>query len=331
MFVNICRLLSLLLLLPVLWGCFFANRVTIALVKGVEAMKQSVCIVTGANNGIGFETAKALAVQGKRVVMICRSRERGEAARQKIAAAAGRTPDLLLADLSLQAQVKQVAAQFRAKYDRLDVLVNVAGFSWNERAETSEGFERTFALNYLAYFTLSLELVDLLVGSAPARVVNVASNAHRWREIEFDNLQGEREFPVKRMPPLSIMYGWTNMMRIMFTYTLAERLGPHGVTANVLCPGLVPVKRSGVSPLMNRMVGLMRWMPRARTPEEAAQRIIWLASAPEAAELNGVYFQDGERMDSAPQTYDGAARDRLWEMTLALAEYDQDPSLQSFP
>lgn len=291
-------------------------------------MTTPICIVTGANNGIGYETAQALTAQGKQVVMLCRSRERGEAARQKIAAATGRTPDLLLADLSLQAEVKRAAAEFRSKYDRLDALVNVAGFSWNERQETAEGFERTFALNYLAYFTLTLELVDLLVKAAPARVVNVASAAHRWRDIEFDNLQGEQVFPVKKMPPLSIMYGWSNMMRIMFTYTLAERLKPYGVTANVLCPGFVPVKRSTVSPFMNWLVGWMRYLPNARTPQAAAETIIWLASAPEAAALSGAYFQGGTQMESAPQSYDRAARERLWQTTLDLVGYATDPTAE---
>jgi NAD(P)-dependent dehydrogenase (short-subunit alcohol dehydrogenase family) len=285
-------------------------------------MTQPVMIVTGANNGIGFETAKALTAQGTHVVMVCRSQERGEAARQKIIAATGQTPDLLLADLSLQAQVKKVAAEFRAKYGRLDALINVAGFSWNERGLTAEGFERTFALNYLAYFSLTLELVETLIHSAPARIVNIASSAHRWQDIEFDNLQGEREFPVKKMPPLSSMYGWTNMMRIMFTYSLADRLKPFGVTANALCPGFVPVKRSSISPVMNFFTGLMRWLPNARTPQEAAETIVWLASSPEAADLTGSYHESGQHIDSAPQTYDVAARERLWQETVKLVGYD---------
>ncbi len=286
---------------------------------------RKICLVTGSNNGIGFETAKGLAAQGCQIVMLCRSRQRGEAARQKIAAATGHTPDLLLADLSIQREIKRAAAEFRERYDRLDVLVNVAGYSWPERQETDEGFERTFALNYLGYFTLTLELLDLLIQSAPARIVNIASEAHRWQDISFDNLQGEKSFPTQRMPPLPIMYGWTNMMRIMFTYELANRLQNAGVTANVLCPGFVPVRRSAASPLMNAMSWVMSKMPNTRTPAQAAETIIWLASAPEAAEKNGAYYSSGEEKQSAAQSYDEAVRRQLWKTTLDLVGYERDP------
>lgn len=149
-------------------------------------MNEQVCLITGANNGFGFETSKELARRGIHVVMVCRSAERGEAARQAIYKETGNLPDLLLADLAYQAQVKRVALEFRATYDRLDILINNAGFAYTPRQESEEGFEKTFALNYLAYFTLTVELIDLLLASAPARIINTASEAHRWDNISLD-------------------------------------------------------------------------------------------------------------------------------------------------
>lgn len=288
-----------------------------------KPMDGKICLVTGANNGMGFETAKKLTALGAHVVMLCRSRERGEAARQKIARETGHMPDLLLADLSLQHQIKQVAADYRAKYERLDVLVNVAGFAFDTRDVTSEGFERTFALNYLGYFTLTLELVDLLIASAPARVVNIASESHRWSDITFDNLQGEKSFPKRRMPPLPLMYGWTNMYRIMFTYELADRLAKKGVTANCLCPGFVAVSRSSHGWFTNGLTKVLCFLLRATTAAEAAETIVYLASSPEAAELTGVYYESGQLARSAEQSYDKAVRARLWSETLRLTGSDR--------
>ncbi|MGB0385061.1 MAG: SDR family NAD(P)-dependent oxidoreductase [Ardenticatenaceae bacterium] len=287
-----------------------------------QGMDGKVCLVTGANNGMGFETAKKLTALGAHVVMVCRSRERGEAARQRIARETGHLPDLLLADLSLQREIKRVAAEYRAQYERLDVLVNVAGFAFNTREVTDEGFERTFALNYLGYFSLTLELVDLLVSSAPARVVNITSEAHRWSDIAFDNLQGEKSFPKRRMPPLPLMYGWTNMYRIMFTYELADRLAAKGVSANCLCPGFVAVSRSSHGRFTNGLTKVLGFLLRATTAAKAAETIVYLASSPEAAELTGAYYESGKLARSAPQSYDKAVRTRLWSETLRLTGYE---------
>lgn len=284
-----------------------------------------VCLITGANNGFGYETSKALAAMGARVVMVCRSEKRGKAAQARIAKATGNTPDLLLADLLLQSQVKQVVSTFRERYDRLDVLLNNAGFSYKEREETEEGFERTFALNYLAYFTLTIELLDLLRKSAPSRIVNTASTAHQWREVDLDNnLQGERDFPPGPFG-LSQMYGWTNAYRIMFTYELSQRLEGSGVVANSFSPGFVPVRRSGVPWYLNMLMPLMRLIPSARSPKQAAQTMIALATAPDYEALSGLFLSDGEPATSSDQTLDATVRKKLWELTCQLLGYAQDP------
>lgn len=285
------------------------------------AMHNKVCVITGANNGFGFVSAQRLAAMGAKVLMVCRSRERGEDARRKIAAAAGQSPELYIGDFLLQSDVRRVAAEIAAAHPAVDVLVNNAGFAFSERAVTTEGFERTFALNYLAYFTFTRDLLGLLRQSGAGRIVNVASSSHRWREFTFDNLQGEKEFPVRRFPPLSAMYGWSNIYRIMLTYEQAERYQADGLTANCMCPGFVPVVRAGATAFQNLMIRVIpRFMPNARTPEQAAETVVYLASSPEAAKLNGVYFQSGVQMRSSDQTYDAALRRRLWAVTETLVE-----------
>jgi NAD(P)-dependent dehydrogenase (short-subunit alcohol dehydrogenase family) len=282
-------------------------------------MKDKVCVITGSNNGFGFVSAQRLTAMGATVLMVCRSRERGEAARAKIAAATGRQPDLYLGDFLLQADVRRVAAEIAARHPKVDVLVNNAGYAFGERALTSEGFERTFALNYLAYFTFSRDLRTLLRASGAGRIINIASSSHRWSDIDLDNLQGEKRFPTRRFPPLPAMYGWSNVCRIMLTYEQAGRYQADGITANCLCPGFVPVVRAGATAFQNWMIRVIpRFMPNARTPEQAAETVVYLASSPAAGTLSGVYFQSGVQMRSSDQTYDPAVRRALWEQTQAL-------------
>jgi NAD(P)-dependent dehydrogenase (short-subunit alcohol dehydrogenase family) len=295
-----------------------------------NSMTDKVCLITGANNGFGFVTARELAARGAKVILLCRDKGRGEKAQADILKATGTSTDLLLADMSLQEQVKRVASEFKARYERLDVLINNAGYAFNKRELTTEGFERTFALNYLAYFTLTLELLPLLLSSAPSRIINTASEAHRWSDISFDNLQGETSFPVKRMPPLPVMYGWTNVMRIMLTYTLAKKLKDKQVTANCFCPGFVPVKRSSQGAFMNALLGLIQYLPAARTPEQAAQTILELATSRELQDKTGLYYSSGELSKSAAQTYDKTVRETLWQKTLLLTGY-ADPFDSSHP
>jgi NAD(P)-dependent dehydrogenase (short-subunit alcohol dehydrogenase family) len=294
----------------------------------VKVMHGKICLITGANNGIGFETCKELSRLGATVVMVCRNQQRGEAARDRITSETGQTPDLLWADLRLQEEVKRVAGEFRSRYDRLDVLVNNAGAVFFKREETPEGFESTFALNYLAYFTLTMELMESLLAADGARIINVSSRAHTWNPMDFDNLQGEREFPMGKFG-MPAMYGWTNLYRIMFTYELAERLQNKGIVANAINPGFVPVKRSTASAFSNLLMSLFSRMPGTISPNEAAQTIINLATSPDAASQSGKYYSEGELAQSSDETYSQALRVRLWKKTLSLAGYENDPLLDT--
>ena len=197
-------------------------------------MAGKVCIVTGSNSGIGKETAFALAEMGATVIMVIRSQEKGKVALDEIVSKTGNNSvSLMTCDMSSMASVRDFAAEFKKKYDRLDVLVNNAGAEYVKRQVTSEGFEKTFAVDYLAPFLLTYELLDLLKASAPSRIVNVSSGLAKNGKVNFDDLQNENNY--KGMQA----YSNAKLMLMMFTYELSRKLEGTGVTVNVLMPGFV--------------------------------------------------------------------------------------------
>jgi retinol dehydrogenase-14 len=278
-------------------------------------MSGKVCIVTGANSGIGKETARALAAMGATVVMVVRNREAGEQARQEIINGTGNESiELMIADLFSMAEVKRLADEFKSRHERLDVLINNAGGIFPKREITGDGFERTFALNHLTPFLLTHELLDVLKTSAPSRIVNVSSNAHMMGKIDFENLQSEKKYG--QMGP----YGNAKLMLIMFTYALARRLEGTGVTVNVLHPGFVRThfgqnNASRARKLMFRMIG-----PLAKSPKKGAETSIYLASSPEVEGVSGEYFVNCRPAKSSNVSYDKDLQEQLWKRTEALLE-----------
>lgn len=269
-------------------------------------MKNKICLVTGANAGIGRETALALAKMGAHVVMICRSAERGRAAQEAIIAQSGNNQvDLLLADLSVQAEVRRVAAEFIERYSQLDVLVNNAGAIFTERQESADGIELTLALNHLGYFLLTQELLPLLKASAPACIVSVSSDAHYGGKLDFDDLQLRQGYAGFRA------YAQSKLANILFTYELARRLEGTGVTANTLHPGFVASQFGRNSAgFMASLVRLLQVF--ARSEAKGAETSIYLATAPELATTTGQYFADKKPKRTAAITYDTAVAQRLW-------------------
>ncbi|MEM8534512.1 MAG: hypothetical protein AAGF95_26945, partial [Chloroflexota bacterium] len=166
--------------------------------------------------------------------------------------------------------------------------------------------------------------LDLLLVSAPARIVNTASSSHHWNPIQFDNLQGEQEFPPGKFG-MPAMYGWSNTYRIMFTYELANQVRDTGIVANTFCPGFVAVQRSAAPRIVNAIMPLFGVLAKARSPQEAAEIIVYLATSPEAATQTGTYYSSGELTRSSAETYDEALRNRLWHTTLNLLGYTHDP------
>ena len=267
-------------------------------------------IVTGSSSGIGLVTACELARMGARVAMICRPGPHVEEARRRVEAAAGNPSriELLSADLSSQASVRSVAAEFLRTHDRLDVLVNNAGLYLPDRRLTVDGLEATFATNHLGPFLLTRLLLDLLSASAPARIVCVSSEAHRVGRIAFDDLQGEERFRGMRA------YAQSKLANLLITRELARRLAGTGVTANSLHPGVV---RTGFG---HDAGGFMNWGTRLVsrfmiTPEEGARTSIHLASSSLVENVTGLYFAKCKTRTPAAAARDDAVGRRLWDVS----------------
>jgi retinol dehydrogenase-14 len=266
-----------------------------------------VAMVTGANDGIGRATALGLAKLSATVVMVCRDRPRGEAAQAAIRAESGNPAvELLLADLSSQAAVRNLAAAYQRTHAHLHILVNNAGASAKRRTVTADGIELSFAINYLAPFLLTNLLLDVLKASAPARIVNVTSAGEMMGRIDFEDLMGERAYSPARA------YNQSKLANVLFTYELARRLEGTGVTANCLHPGFVKTKmtaRDGGG-WMDLMIRLARRF--ALTPEQGAQTTLYLASSPEVQGVSGKYFENKREKRSSPRSYDPSVARRLW-------------------
>jgi NAD(P)-dependent dehydrogenase (short-subunit alcohol dehydrogenase family) len=279
-------------------------------------IKPFVSLVTGANAGIGYHTALGLARQGYEVVMLCRSAERGEEARQQIILASGNEAvHLLKADLASLADIRRAAGEFLGRFDRLDVLVNNAGLVRAKREETVDGFEMTFAVNHLAYFLLTHLLLDRLKAAAPARIVNVSSNAHLRSRFDFDDIDR-----IQRFAPYGV-YAQSKLANVWFTRALARRLEGTGVTVNALHPGVVRtnIAGSGWHPLAVAFRFLGRFY---LTPEQGAETSIFLASSPDVAGVTGQYFNRKKSVRAAPSAYNDEDAERLWRISAEMVGID---------
>ena len=277
-----------------------------------DNIQGKVCMVTGATRGIGFETALGMAELGAEVILVGHNQERGEKAREKINRYAGRDATVFFrADLSSMEAIDRLAQEVKARYDRLDVLVNNAGAMFMQRKESADGYEMTFALNHLNYFRTTLLLLDLLRKSDAARIVVVSSNSHRNARLNFDDLQLENGYG-----PLDA-YGKSKLANLLFTYELDRRLSGSGITVNALHPGFVGTN-----------FGMQTWYMRpfmwgmhllfGRSPEEGAETPIYLAASPEVEGVSGRYFIDKKQVESSEVSYNRQDAERLWEISKKL-------------
>ena len=291
-------------------------------------MNGKVVIVTGANAGIGKAAALKLAEMGAHIIMVARDEVRGRVAQSEVKTASGSTRvDLLIADLSSQQSIRQLATSIQHGYERIDVLLNNAGGVFGERRLTIDGIEYTFALNHLGYFLLTLLLLDVLKRSAPARIVNVSSNAHTGGHINFDDLQGERKYSAFGA------YSQSKLANVLFTYELARRLEGTGVTANCLHPGFVNTRfgRDGdLGGLMSRVLGVIAPLM-ARTPERGADTAVYLASDPQLAHVTGKYFDARKDTRSTSESYDSAIAQRLWTLSEEMTGISKRQTSNSSP
>jgi NAD(P)-dependent dehydrogenase (short-subunit alcohol dehydrogenase family) len=287
----------------------------------MSEMKGKICNVTGSNSGIGKETALSLAKIGAHVVLVVRNRERGEKARLEIVKQTeNNSIDLMICDLSSMDSIRSFAQEFKRKYHRLDVLINNAGAMFSKREVTPEGFERTFAVNYLGPFLLTHELLDLLKSSAPSRIINVSSGLAKNGKVDLDDLQSENNYEGTKAYARvrAPVYANTKLMLMMYTYELARRLKGSGVTANVLMPGFVATnlgKNSGSlsSSLMFKMV-----RPMQVNAKKGAETSVYLASAGDVKDVSGKCFTKKKEAITCPASYDEERQKQLWKKTESL-------------
>lgn len=260
-------------------------------------------LVTGATDGIGKQTAIMLAERGARVIVHGRSPERTAAAAEDVARSAG-TPWVgqASADLSSLAEIHGMAEQILATYDRLDVLVNNAGVFMRERVLTRDGFEATYAVNFLAPFVLSHLLVPHLARSASARVINVSSNTHQRTRFDWENLQGEREWDD------SLAYASSKLALVLFTVEFARRVAGHGIRSNALHPGVVSTK------LLKEGFGVEG----LDSMEKGAATSVFLALSDEGGQATGKYFVEGAATRCHPLAGDPLTTSKFYERTAAM-------------
>jgi NAD(P)-dependent dehydrogenase (short-subunit alcohol dehydrogenase family) len=265
-------------------------------------------LVTGATSGIGLEASVTLAREGHLVVMVGRDQAKTLKCVAEVKQRAGSTKvESLLCDFSSQASIRALAAAYRAKYDRLDVLINNAGTVNNERTVTADGLESTFAVNHLGYFLLTNLLLDLVVKSAPARIVVVASTGHYRGTMPLDDLGFEKG-------GYSIMgaYSRSKLGNVMMTRSLAKRLEGKGVTVNALHPGGVATNIwSGAPGWAKPMLAIVKALFMI-TPEQGGQTLTYLATSPEVEGKTGLYFEKNKPKECAPLAKDEGLAERLW-------------------
>lgn len=275
-------------------------------------MTGKICLITGGTNGIGKRTALVLAKMGATVVIVGRSAPKTAQVVEEIRASSGNpNVDSLLADLSSQRDVRRLADKFKSKYQYLHVLINNAGAAFMKRQLSVDGIEMTLALDHLAYFLLTNLLLDTLIASTPARIINVSSGAHTSGRIEFNNLQGERAYGPGAYPN-------SKLANILFTVELAQRLEDTCVTVNALHPGFTATgfgKNNGkvMSALVSILVPLV-----ARSPAKGAETSIYPASSPEVEGITGKYFFNSHETPTAVQATDRSDAEKLWSVSAEL-------------
>lgn len=277
--------------------------------SGSWDIRGKTCMITGATSGIGRVTALELAAMGARIVLVCRSRERaGELAREIRARTPGAEVTVMIADLASQAEIRRVAAEFLATGSPLHVLINNAGIFNLSRSETVDRIEETFAVNHLAYFLLTMILLERIKQSAPARIINISSTLHQRTSMNFDDPGGKRSYGGMRA------YGQSKLGNILFTNELARRLAGTGVTVNSVHPGGVATNLGKNNGAIARgfiaLTGLF-----SRTPQKGAETQIYLAASPEVEGVTGQYFVDCKPARSSAESRDEHVARRLWEVS----------------
>ena len=277
---------------------------------GEKCLEGKVAIVTGANSGMGMATTAALADKGAKVIMLCRSEERGKEALTKLMENKDRRLELILCDLGDYDSIRNFAKQVRAKYDRIDILVNNAGFISLDRQFTKEGLERQFGINHIGHFLLTMLLLKKM--GEGSRIVNVASGAHKTGKIHFDDINLSKNFNV------ITAYSQSKLANVLFTRELARRVKERGITVNCCHPGAVATnigidRETGFG---KTITGMLK--PFFQTPEEGARTAIFLASDDSVKDITGEYFYKCQIAGSSKQSKDMRLAKKLFSFSRKL-------------
>jgi retinol dehydrogenase 12 len=277
-----------------------------------KSMLNKTVLITGATSGIGLVTARELARRGAHVTIVSRSADKCAHVVDEIKEAVDNpNVEFIAADLSVRDEVHRTAYDFKKRHPRLDVLINNVGSIFMSRQVSKDGLEMTFALNHISYFLLTHLLLDVLKASAPARVINVSSNAHRRAKIWFDDIQLDKNYSG------FAAYSQSKLCNILFTYELARRLEGSGVTVNALHPGFVASEFAKNNGFLIRLI--MRLIaPIAKSINDGASTSIYLASSREVEGVSGKYFIDSRESASNPASYDKQAAEKLWNLSLEM-------------
>ena len=276
-------------------------------------MNGKVCLVTGATDGIGKVSARVLAELGAKVIIVGRNPEKSAIVLAELRSISGNENiDLLMADLAVMQEVRDLAEQVISRYDRIDVLLNNAGGYFTKHEITSDGLEMTFALNHMSYFLLTNKLMELLKYSAPARIVNVSSDAHYGVDMEFENLNGEQEYKAWKA------YQKSKLANVLFTYELLKKV-PGNITVNCLHPGFVATNFGHNNGGFFGPVLKIAQRISAIDPEEGAKTSIFLCSAPEVKGVSGKYFYKCQPKISSRESRNMDTGKRLWQISSDIA------------
>ena len=280
-------------------------------------MKNQVCIITGANSGIGKETALSLAKLGATVILLCRNYERGNIALKSIITESNnKNVELMLCDLSSQNSISDFISKFKNKYDSLNVLINNAGILLNKRTISVDGVENTFAINHLGPFILTNSLLDLLKSSSPSRIINVSSSAHYRANFDLDNMQGEKKYSSFEA------YCKSKLYNVLFTYELSRKLAGSNVTVNCLHPGFIPTNLFANSSFFYKAI-VKILSPILIDAKSGSKTSTYLATSKDVENITGKYFVKCKPKQSSKISYDKSDSKNLWDISEKLVNYNK--------
>lgn len=278
-------------------------------------MEDKVVIITGANSGTGKWTCIELAEMDAKVIMLCRNKIRGEEALKEVKEISKNNDiELMICDLGSQDSIRNFCEEFKNKHNRLDILVNNAGVILPGKHETTDGYELQFGVNHLGHFLLTNLLLDLIIKSAPSRIINVASGGHKAGKIHLEDINLEESFNMSKA------YAQSKLANVLFTYELSRRLEGQGVTVNTLHPGAVASniginRDTGFGKLITGML-----KPLFQTPQKGAETAIYLASSKEVEGISGKYFYKKKQAESSKLSHDKELAKKLWDLSEEMVE-----------